>query len=150
MNAHRTLLVALDFGPHTQSVLSEALTIADLLNAKIHLLHVFTLRDKRELAPLSQTTSAYLKNAEHLQLQAAKARCSLRGRLGTVLWHEGDPTAQILHAAEALNADLILIGASSRSARKRARLGCVAEAVIRRAPCTVMVVREKHATVEPN
>jgi nucleotide-binding universal stress UspA family protein len=121
-----------------------------VIDATIHLLHVFTLQDKRERALMSHNTYAYLKTAEQSQLQAARSRCRARGRRGSVLWHEGDPATQILLAAAALQADLIMMGACARRLLQRVRLGSVAEAVIRKAPCTVMVVRDKAAGAQAN
>lgn len=150
MNDHKTLLVALDFGPYSDAVLDEAMGIAEMVDARIHLLHVFTLQDKHEKSLMSHNSYVYMKNAQQSQLQAARARCRVSGRLGTALWHEGDPAAQILLAASALDADMILVGASSRRLLERLRLGSVAEAVIRKAPCTVMVVRDKAAGGQSN
>ena len=150
MKTKKTLLVALDFGPHSDAVLHDTIALAELLDATIHVLHVFTLQDKDETVSLSPNLFAHLKTSRHSLLRAAAARCRARGRLGTFLWHEGDPAAQILLTATAVDADMIVIGASRRGPLVRVRLGSVAEAVVRKALCTVMVVREKRSSTQDN
>ena len=139
MNDRKTLLVALDFGPHSDAVLSESIALADRIEAMLHLIHVFTPLDTR----MSRNTYAYLNSSKHAQLSAAGARCRARKRLGSVMLHEGDPTAQILLAAEAICADMIVMGARARAVSTQLRLDGVVDAVIGKADCTVVIVRDK-------
>ena len=55
----------------------------------------------------------------------------------------GSPQTEIVNAAKDWPADLIVIGSHGRGGIKRALLGSVAEGVMRRAPCPVLVVRAK-------
>ena len=52
----------------------------------------------------------------------------------------GDPTVAILTLAEKERHDWIVMGTHGRSGAKRWALGSVAERVVRRAPCPVLVV----------
>jgi nucleotide-binding universal stress UspA family protein len=54
---------------------------------------------------------------------------------------EGDPADEILRLAEALHCDLIVMGTHGRTGLRRLLTGSVAEAVLRRAACPVLVVR---------
>jgi nucleotide-binding universal stress UspA family protein len=54
---------------------------------------------------------------------------------------EGPPAAEIVKAARRWQADLIVIGSHGRRGIRRALIGSVAEAVVRQAPCPVLVVR---------
>jgi nucleotide-binding universal stress UspA family protein len=150
MNDSKTLLVALDFSPHSDAALTETLGLADLIDARVHVLHVFTLEDQRETVPTSRNLYTHLKTSRRTQLEAAAARCRAKGRLGTLLWSKGDPAAQILLTADAIAADMIVVGASGRNMLTRLRLGSVAEAVVRRAECTVIVVRHKTGANDDN
>ena len=150
MNPRKKLLVALDFGPHSDAILYEALELAESIDATIHVLHAFTLQDMDETVSLSPNLFAHFKTSRHSLLLVAGARCRARGRLGTLLWHEGDPAAQILLTAAAVDADMIVIGASRRRPLTRLRLGSVTEAVVRKAECTIMVVREKRSAAADN
>lgn len=53
----------------------------------------------------------------------------------------GKPAAEIVKTAKEWPADIIVIGSHGRSGVGRVVLGSVAEAVMRHAPCSVLVVR---------
>lgn len=53
----------------------------------------------------------------------------------------GKPAAEILEAAETHRSDTIVMGTHGRAGIGRLLLGSVAETVVRRAPCTVVVVK---------
>lgn len=53
----------------------------------------------------------------------------------------GKPAAEIAKTAKEWPADVIVIGSHGRHGVQRALLGSVAEAVMRHAPCSVLVVR---------
>jgi universal stress protein A len=55
---------------------------------------------------------------------------------------EGDPVEQILRASQTFPCDLIVMGSHGRSGVKRLLLGSVAEQIIRRATCPVLIVKE--------
>jgi nucleotide-binding universal stress UspA family protein len=55
---------------------------------------------------------------------------------------EGDAATEILAAANASNADLIVMGTHGRTGLKRLVLGSVARNVLQHATCSVLVVRE--------
>jgi nucleotide-binding universal stress UspA family protein len=60
---------------------------------------------------------------------------------GGVLLTEGPADDAILGAAERLGAELVVVGTHGRTGLRRLALGSVAEGVVRRAHCSVMVVR---------
>ncbi len=53
----------------------------------------------------------------------------------------GDPAAEILRVAEEIKCDLIVLGSHGRGAIARLLMGNVAEHVVRRATCPVLVVK---------
>jgi nucleotide-binding universal stress UspA family protein len=69
------------------------------------------------------------------QLRAAGIRAEAERR-------DGDAATEILAAATAWNADLIVMGTHGRTGLKRIVLGSVARNVIRHATCSVLVVRD--------
>jgi nucleotide-binding universal stress UspA family protein len=81
---------------------------------------------------------------------SGEARAQYSGRLVEHL-AAGSAWKQILQLAIDLQADLLLVGTHGRTGIKRAVLGSVAEAVVRRASCPVIVVRPKdyHSSVPP-
>jgi nucleotide-binding universal stress UspA family protein len=53
----------------------------------------------------------------------------------------GDPTEAIVRLAKTECADFIVMGTHGRTGLSRIFLGSVAEAVVRRAPCPVLIAR---------
>jgi nucleotide-binding universal stress UspA family protein len=61
---------------------------------------------------------------------------------------EGRPAAEIVGAAKDLSAELIVMGTHGRSGFDRLVLGSVTEKVLRRAPCPVLTVTDRTASVD--
>jgi nucleotide-binding universal stress UspA family protein len=59
---------------------------------------------------------------------------------GEAIVMDGDPAHAIVGAAEDADAELVIVGSVGRGARSTARLGAVAERVLRHARCSVLVV----------
>ena len=79
-----------------------------------------------------------------LHKKAERALADLQERVGIAAdtaVTEGDPAAELLHLATALDAELAVVGATGRTALRRLHLGKIAERVVRHAPCSVLVVR---------
>jgi nucleotide-binding universal stress UspA family protein len=55
----------------------------------------------------------------------------------------GKPASEIVRTAKEWPADMIVIGSHGRHGIQRALLGSVAEAVMRHAPCPVLVIRAR-------
>jgi len=74
-------------------------------------------------------------------LERVRRRLAARGLRVRLLVRAGDPAAQILRAAREQAADLIAMCTHGRSGLRRVMFGSVAEAVIRRTPLPLLVVR---------
>jgi nucleotide-binding universal stress UspA family protein len=81
--------------------------------------------------------------ADHDYLEAIRERmegpdlkCPVEARL-----ERGDPAAEILRTADEFGAELIVMGTHGRSGIGRLLMGSVAEAVLRDAPCPVLIAR---------
>lgn len=53
----------------------------------------------------------------------------------------GSPDSRIVETAEAMNADLIIVGSHGYNRWERLLLGSVSDSVVHHAPCSVLVVR---------
>lgn len=137
----RNLLVALDFGPYSQAALDYAFGVADKFDARVHLLHVFTLQDKAGAASWSKIELDQHVVESRQQLEATARHYAVTQRVGDVIWHDGDPAPHILAETSRRDIDLLVIGASGRRGVVRILLGSVAETVVREATCSVWVVR---------
>lgn len=54
----------------------------------------------------------------------------------------GDPAGEVVRIAAEENAEMIVLGTHGRTGMTRLLMGSVAEAIVRRAPCPVLVYRE--------
>lgn len=59
------------------------------------------------------------------------------------LIRDGQPFVQIIRCAKEVKADMIVMGSHERTGLAQVLIGSVAEKVVRKAPCSVLVV--KHA-----
>jgi nucleotide-binding universal stress UspA family protein len=147
--ALRRILVALDDSEASDPVLAQALEIATSeASVEVHLLHVIVPPAAPYLVMGSRSIAAgraaFVRRADEA-LAAVLARHPERKAPKGLLCHVlvDEPAHAIAQAATDLDADLVLVGSHGRHAAARLFLGSVAEAVVRLAPCPVLVVRPK-------
>lgn len=143
MPVSKAILVATDFGECSQDALEDAVQLAEKLDAKVHLVHVVTLQNSENAAPLPSVALEDTAVSAQRKLSAIAEAHRASGHLGEVVVRRGDPAPTILVAAQDLGADLIVLGTHDRRGLRRLVLGSVAEAVVRRAHCSVLVVRSR-------
>jgi nucleotide-binding universal stress UspA family protein len=133
------ILCPIDFSDFSRRALDYALMLARWHGASLTAMHVHQAPPPTvgalaapEAMPLSLTNLDLVRRqiAAFLPPHAAVA---VEPRAA-----EGDPSREIL--AEAASADLIVMGAHGRSGVERVVLGSVAEAVLRKSPCTVLTI----------
>ncbi len=78
------------------------------------------------------------EEAAQKSLDAALAGAGIDGDTQVTV---GPAAANLVRIAEHMRADLIVVGTRGRTGMRRMLLGSVAEAVVRAAPCSVLVVR---------
>jgi nucleotide-binding universal stress UspA family protein len=139
----RSVLVAVDSSLGAGRVLSTAARFSrSIPGATLHVVHVFrSSRLDHAHAGAPASGSDQLEEAkEHLafHVRAAKKQCR-----NTVMSHfaVGDPTAEVLRLSAELGADLLIVGTHDHVGFERLLLGSVAETLVRKAGCSVMVVR---------
>jgi nucleotide-binding universal stress UspA family protein len=140
------ILVPVDFSAYSERALDYACSLAEKLGAKLHLVHAIGAGLPELSAVMTDSMIATLREGSLAELQKiAKAREGI-AKFGKVMVEPGDARDAILSAAKACDADLIVIGSHGRRGLTRLVLGSVAEDVVRRAPCPVLVVRLGVAT----
>jgi nucleotide-binding universal stress UspA family protein len=140
--AFRRVLIALDESALAAHAVEVGMNLIQALGAEAALVHV--IDPKLATAPEggipAATLLADLKRTGQALLTAAAARLD-----GTVppwqFLREGPPAREIVAAAREWQADLLVLGTHGRSGLARMVLGSTAEAVVRHAPCPVVVVR---------
>jgi len=147
-----TVVVALDASKASEIALIGALRLASERGwSPLHLVWVVTGYD-----PMGRMEYAY--DAHQLDLAADEAKFERRvtelqqrylgehgGAKVELVPHvlAGPAAKEILGVARSVGADLIVVGTHGRGGVKRLVLGSVAEEVLRRAGCPVLVMREK-------
>jgi nucleotide-binding universal stress UspA family protein len=150
MPTFRAVLVPVDFSSGSRAALAVARTIARSAKVHLTLLHVYPSVEPQALgesvsAPqyraLDDMTRARLLRELAAIAQPARADVD---RLELAV-REGDPSREILAYAEEHGVDLIALGTQGRGGLDRLVIGSVAEAVSRKAACSVLTVREPSA-----
>ncbi len=136
------ILVPVDFSDCSLDALEYAAVVAQQAKASLMLLHVlepvsygldFTLGHSRTREQVRETWTKRLEElAASLRVRQVPVESHLRGGL---------PSDSILDSARTLPCDLIVMGTHGRRGISHAFSGSVAEAVLRKALCPVLTVR---------
>jgi nucleotide-binding universal stress UspA family protein len=137
-----TILAAIDFSEASDLVVEHALTMARLTDA--HELHFLNVRP-----PPHDEADAEGRQTEFEEWLDARVRNS--GSVPytvKVVAHEasGNPADVIVEMAGELLASAVIVGTHGRKGFQRMVMGSVAESVVRRAGCPVLVVRPQMHT----
>jgi nucleotide-binding universal stress UspA family protein len=156
MTQLKRILVPTDFSDHSEHAAAYALELAKRYEAdEIHCVHVSDIP-----ADLMATSAYYMTgpSEQFVEQVRAESRKSLEafaqknfpGVPVQAVFLEGRPFAEIVRYASENQVDLIVISTHGRSGLKHALFGSVAEKVIRKAPCPVLVVkRDERDFVSP-
>jgi nucleotide-binding universal stress UspA family protein len=139
----RVILCAVDTSNGAARVLSMAARLARAFpEAILHVLHVFrTSRfDRAHAAAPSISPDALADAKDHLEFHVTSARAQCRN---TVIGHflVGDATHEVLRLVQELHAGLLVLGTHDHKGFERLLLGSTAETLVRKAGCSVLVVR---------
>ncbi|MCS7166712.1 MAG: universal stress protein [Gemmatales bacterium] len=135
----RTILHPTDFSEPAKAAWQTACALARFYGARLVALHVvFPLTAAyTEVIPTEAIEQQIASGRQALeQLEPTEAGLAVEKRLET-----GDPVEMILRVAGELPADLIVMGSHGRTGLARLLMGSVAEQVVRKAPCPVLVVK---------
>ena len=139
MSGIKHILVPVDFSPPSERSLEKALLLARAFDARITLLHIWSL-------PAIGYAEGLAWPIDDLQQAAREALAELYAR--TVKVHpntdsvllEGNEWRQILETAKSRGCDLVVMGTHGRRGLPRLLLGSVAERVVRLSPVPVLTV----------
>ncbi|WP_438445842.1 universal stress protein [Gorillibacterium sp. sgz5001074] len=139
----KKLLVAFDGSNHSQKALRQAMQMAEDNGAALHILHVFQLPalivgESFISAPPQLEADTYRK-AEQVLEQAQTLAASLPNVTGLLKY--GRPAEVTLEYAEAIQADLIIVGSRGLSGIRELVLGSVSHNIVQHAKVPVLVVK---------
>jgi universal stress protein A len=138
MIALRNVLVAIDFGEASETVLAYGRNLARQYDAQLSVMHVL---ENRFLRPMLNDPRA-VENATWRQLLD---RLTVDDREGlnalAVVRTSDDPAEEIVRYAAEHDIDLIVLGTHGRRGVAHLLAGSVAERVVRTAACPVLIVK---------
>ena len=135
---YETILLATDGSPASELANDQAIDLAVQIGARLLVVSVVGSSSKP-----SEAASADLRDSMATRVQGIVQQAKAAGTDATYLLWEGEPGEAIVAAADAENADLIVVGSHGRSGVSRFLIGSVSDYVVRHAHCPVMVVRAK-------
>ena len=149
---YQRILVPVDGSATSEAGLDEAIKLAHLTGATVHLVHVLDLMPYAggyDLVNIYFTDmTPFLREAGQKVLQAAQDRVKASGVKFEAKLLEtfgGRVSELLLEETKAAAADLIVIGTHGRRGIGRLVLGSDAEQVLRQSPVPVLLVRGKPA-----
>jgi nucleotide-binding universal stress UspA family protein len=140
----KTILAPVDFSDASAGAVDVAAALAVGLGGKLWLLHV-AAPDPDFVGYAAGPTEvreaiADALREEHRELEALAARAVETGAEVEPLMIQGPTVEAIVHKANDLDADVIVLGSHGRRALMRALLGSVSEGVLRSAGRPVLIV----------
>ncbi|MFH1060876.1 MAG: universal stress protein [Pseudomonadota bacterium] len=149
--AFKHIVVASDFSEGADLAFTTALELTRLGRARLSVVHVIPpLVAPSPLLDDMMVTEVNLRLRENLNdtsLEELQRR--YQGRAAGVavetLVREGDPVREVINLVKESSADLLVVGSTGLSGLAEAFFGSVAAKAVRRAPCSVMVVRPPEA-----
>jgi nucleotide-binding universal stress UspA family protein len=146
-----SILFPTDFSHYNDTALEYASTLAAEANAKLQIAHVHDISDMS--AALGEAGFLY---EESWKQEDAASRESLHKVVPTVAgvkyehhYLTGVPITAIVDFAADNQIDLIVMASHGRSGISRLVMGSIAEGVMRKAQCPVLIVKQPGATHEP-
>jgi nucleotide-binding universal stress UspA family protein len=144
---YKTILFCSDFSPGADFAFYTALDLAERYEGRLYLLHVIPESDIYAEPESKETAPDPGKKFEDLEKARQRLEDRYVHRLGRCSDYEcrvlrGVPIVEIVRFARDQEVDSIVLGAAGTSSRNKLHFGSTAENVARRAPCTVMCIRQ--------
>ena len=134
------MLLGTDLGQATELATDRAFDVAHRYGAELLVVSVIEPKDSRQPIGGEEIRWDQIRDRRHDAAQALVARGRALGITVSFLVWTGEPGESIVSAAEAEDVDLIVVGTHGRGRIGRLLRGSVSEAVVRNAPCPVLVI----------
>jgi universal stress protein A len=150
MNFKR-ILFPTDFSDDNRGALKLASTLAAELRARLYIVHVHDIRNSSRAMGEAGYMMASALHEERREAWERLAKIVPTGP--TVIYeHElltGTPVVELLQFAQSMQIDLIVMSSHGRTGLRRLLVGSIAEGIMRRANCPVMVVKQSAKRLKP-
>lgn len=150
---YRRLLAAIDLSDVSREIADLALSVSPA-GATLELLHAYQL-------PFETSMETYLPEDQVVQYRQELRQAAQVGTSSlvealeapeevtvTAVVRRGEPRTIVLEEAVRRGADVIVLGTHARTGLAHMLLGSVAESVLRRSPCDVLIARPARVTFE--
>jgi nucleotide-binding universal stress UspA family protein len=148
------ILVATDFADASAAALELAAELARRFGATLTLFHAHQVPAYLQpdaLVDIPATLLDELERSNVAELERMAARTTASSGVPIEIRHAiGPPADEICRAAEALGADLVVLGTHGRSGLRHLILGSVADRVVRKARAPVLTVHPKLVEAHPS
>lgn len=142
MKAIEKIVVPVDFSENTDKLVTYAGYVAKKLGATIHFVHVVAPYpgDAMIGVPFAAEyrDKIYIASKERMANLVQDNQSLCPGCTGHVV--PGEPVDQIIEIAKENNSDLIVISTHGAKGLEKILLGSVAERVLKRSPCPVLIM----------
>jgi nucleotide-binding universal stress UspA family protein len=139
MLAIKHVLVPTDFSAPSERALMMALELARAFDAKVSLLHVWSIPNTGYAEALTWPIDSMEKAAKRALDDALASTVKLYPKTEALL-REGNEWKSVLEVVDELGVDLVVMGTHGRRGLPRLVLGSVAEKVVRLCPVPVLTV----------
>ena len=142
---NKSILAATDFSEYSKAALDICLSASRCMKTKLYVLHTIEKLPHDYLHLSSSTAPADIK-----QKLEEEAIDKIKAMVPEEVMEKGDiipmvrfgkPFLEIIQVAKEENVDLLVIGTHGRAGVERVILGSVAERLVRKAGCPVMVIK---------
>ncbi len=140
--AYDSVVVGIDGSDRAAIAFRDALSLAKLSGAKLHVVHVVHPAVPAGFSNTYQSQLALDRDREDADRigEQALAEAEREGVAAEMHHPGGDAADGLLSVAETVNADLIVVGNRGMTGAKRFVLGSVPNSVAHRSPCSVLIV----------
>jgi nucleotide-binding universal stress UspA family protein len=139
---YRSIVVGIDSSDRAQIAFRDALSLAKLSGANLHVVHVVHSAVPAGFSNSYQSQIALDSARDEADRVRDRVLDEAKSEGVSVEVHNpgGDAANGILDVAEAVNADLVVVGNRGMTGAKRYVLGSVPNAVAHHSPCSVLIV----------
>jgi nucleotide-binding universal stress UspA family protein len=140
----KSILFPTDFSRYNQEALTFASVLAAESNATLHILYVHDVRDINAAMgePAFFLSDTWEEDQRRYEQRLRIIQPTVAGVAHEHHCLKGVPVAEIIEFAEKRNVDLIVMASHGRTGLSRLLLGSIAEGVMRKAPCPVLIVKQ--------
>ena len=140
---YKTIVVGTDGSDRAGVAVEEAFALAKLTGATVHVVHAIhptATMGFSDVPGTAQSITTTLREHADQVCTELRAKAEREGVSGEVHNPEGDPADALIRIADAVDADVIVVGNRGMAGIKRFVLGSVPNKVSHQCPCSLLIV----------